>query len=62
MFEKRIAKYFLIVSKVAEWPCDVRSIITSQIASVKGVNWVCWIGATIQSSMSPRGQMKMKMK
>lgn len=60
MCAKRMARNFLIVSSVADWPCDVRSIMTSQMASVKGVNWVCWIGVTMQSSMSPAKRCSIK--
>lgn len=53
MCAKRTANNFLVVSIVADWPCDVRSIMTSQTASVNGVNWVWEIGVIMQSSMSP---------
>lgn len=48
-----IDKLTLIFSIVAEWPCDVKSIITSQRASGKGVNCPCTVGVMMQSSMSP---------
>lgn len=46
-------KRFRMFSIVADWPWDVSSMITSQSASVRGVNCVCTIGVTIQSSISP---------
>lgn len=47
-----------IFSMVADWPCDVKSMIMSHKASGNGVNWPCTVGATIQSSMSPAIQSK----
>lgn len=49
----RIINLTLIFSIVADCPVAVKSIITSQSASVKGVNCPCGVGVTIQSSISP---------
>lgn len=42
-----------IFSIVADCPCDVKSMMTSQRASGNGVNCPCTVGVTIQSSISP---------
>lgn len=42
-----------IFSIVADCPCDVKSMMTSQRASGNGVNCPCGVGITMQSSMSP---------
>lgn len=47
-----------IFSIVADCPCDVKSMMTSQRASGNGVNCPCTVGVTIQSSISPETMHK----
>lgn len=49
-------------SIVADCPCVVKSMITSQRASGNGVNCVCMVGWTMQSSMSPKNKQNEKRK
>lgn len=58
MINYRNVNLTLIFSIAADCPCDVKSMMTSQRASVRGVNCPWVVGVTIQSSISPRNNTK----